>query len=130
MSKITHEKFILSLIKENFLKLEILEDQEIGPDEIHAIAAGYNELVGDNEYVVAIYGYDFATFTRDAMEVAIEHYSDPNRKRVAVISNNLAHMLLVRLYIIWYKPTSQMRLFKSEEAAYNWLEESLNPAFS
>lgn len=123
MPQINHEKFTLTLLKENFIKLEILEDQEIGPEEIGAIVEGYKMLVGDNEYVVAIYGYDFATFTREAMDVAVNKYSNPKRKKVAVISNNLAHIMLVKLYIMWYRPKSQLRLFKSEEAAFKWLEE-------
>lgn len=123
MTTITNEKFTLTLLKPNFIKLEVHEEQEIGPDDIGVIVAGYKELVGDNEYVVAIYGYDFATFTREAMSVAVEKYSSPKRKKVAVISNNLAHIMLVRLYVLWYKPKSELRLFKSEENAFKWLEE-------
>lgn len=130
MKTINHEKFTLTLLKENFIKLEILENQVIEPDDIHFIAVGYKELAGDNEYVVAIYGYDFSTITREAMEVAIEQYETPKRRKVAVITNNLAHILLIRVYILWYKPTSQMRLFKSEEAAYQWLEEAHDPVLS
>lgn len=122
MKTIIHEKFTLSLPKENFIKLEILEDQEIETDDIHAIFAGYAELVGDNEYVVTIYGYDFATLGREAMAVAAEQYANPKRKKVAVITSNLAHILLIRAYNMWYKPVSQIRLFKSEEVAYKWLE--------
>lgn len=123
MKQVKHKKFTLSLLKKNFIKLEILEEQVIEPNDVHAIAAGYKELVGDSEYVVAIYGYDFATITKEAMQIAVENYSDPKKRRLAVITNNLAHILLIRLYMMWYKPKSEIRLFKLEEAAHQWLEE-------
>ena len=125
MTTITHEKFTLTLLKPNLVKLEILEEQVIEPDDIHAIAAGYKELAGDNEYVVAIYGYDFATISKEAMQTAVENYSDPKKKRLAVITDNLAHIILIRLYMMWYKPKTEMRLFKSAEAAHQWLEEAI-----
>lgn len=123
LKQINHEKFTLTLLKPNFIKLEIHEEQTIEPDDIREIAAGYEQLAGDNEYVVAFYGYDFATVTREAMEVAVKEFSNPKRKKSAVITNNLAHIILIRLYILWYKPVSQFRMFKSEEAAFEWLEE-------
>lgn len=123
MKTITSDKFILTLLKENVIKLEILEAQEIEGKDIHEIHEGYIELVGDNEYVVAVYGYDFATITKEAMEVAAKQYSSPKRKKVAVITDNFAHILLIKFFILWNQPKTPVKLFSSEEKAFRWLEE-------
>ena len=123
MKRIENDKFIITLMKKNFIKLEILAGQEIEADDIHEIHKGYQELVGDKEYVVAVYGSDFATISREAMDVAAEYYGNSKRKRVAVITNNLAHILMIRFYILWKNPKTPVQLFKSEQKAFQWLQE-------
>ncbi|TNF48433.1 MAG: hypothetical protein EP305_05540 [Bacteroidetes bacterium] len=123
MKRIENDKFIITLMKKNFIKLEILAGQEIEADDIHEIHKGYQELVGDKEYVVAVYGSDFATISREAMDVAAEYHGNSKRKRVAVITNNLAHILMIRFYILWKNPKTPVQLFKSEQKAFQWLQE-------
>lgn len=123
MQKITKEKFKLTLLKENLIQLEILEEQEIVGEDIYEIHKGYKELVGDKEYCVVVYGYDFASITREAMDVAAKQYASEKRKKVAVITDNFAHILLIRFYILWNNPSTPVKLFNSKEKAFKWLEE-------
>ena len=122
MNKIIHEKFTIKLIKENFLSLEIHQNQVIEADDIHLIYQGYEKLIGENEYVVAVYGNNFSSISAEAREIAASKYASKKRKKVALISNNLDNILIVKFFINWNKPQTPIKIFKSEESAYEWLE--------
>lgn len=122
MKSISHEKFTLKLIKENFISLEIHEGKVIEVEDIHLIYQGYVDLVGDNEYVVAIYGNPFSSISNEAKEIAAKQYRSEKRRKVAMITNNLAHVLIVKFFITWNKPRTRIEIFRNEEKAFEWLE--------
>ena len=122
MKKITHHKFTIELIKENFLSLIIHENEIIEADDIHLIYQGYEQLIGNNEYVVAIYGNAFSSISEEARAIAVSQYASRKRKKVAFISDNLAHIIIIKFFIQWNKPTTPIKMFKSEQKAFDWLE--------
>ena len=126
MNIVSHDKFTIKLIKDNFLSLEIHENEIIEVEDIHLIYQGYDTLVGENEFVVAVYGNHFSSISNEAREVAAKQYASKKRKKVALISNNLAHVLIVRFFITWNKPKTLIKTFKSEEKAFAWLESDMH----
>ncbi|TNE77008.1 MAG: hypothetical protein EP333_01565 [Bacteroidetes bacterium] len=122
MKQVLHDKFTITLVKDNFLILEIHEEQVIDAQAIRLIYEGYEELVGDNEYVVAVYGNAFSSMNDEARKIAATEYYSEKRKKVAFISDNLAHILIVRFYILFNKPRIPVRIFRNQESAYEWLE--------
>ena len=121
MSTILHEKFTLKLIDKNFLSLEIKEGETIEADDIHEIYAGYDQLVGENEYVVAVYANPFSSMSKKAREIAANEYASDKRRKVAFISDNLAHAIIVTFFMRINRPKTKIKIFKKEEAAYAWL---------
>lgn len=122
MGIVSHSKFTIKQINDKLLSLEIHENEIIEADDIHMIYQGYNKLVGDAEYSVAVYGNPFSSISDEAKRIAAEEYSSPKRKKVALISDNLAHVMIVKFFIIWNKPKTPIKIFKSEEKAFTWLE--------
>lgn len=122
MDQIVHEKFTIKRIKGNFLSIEIHEGQTIDAEEIHLIYKGYHDLVGNNEYVVAVYANHFSSISPEAREISAKEYADPKRKKVAMITDNMAHVLMLRFFIAWNKPKTTIKIFRSEENAFEWLE--------
>jgi len=126
MIEVLHEKFTIKLVKENFLALEVYEGQVIEAEDIRAVYKGYETLVGDNDYVVAVYGNPFSSISKEAKEIAVKEYSSAKRKKVAMISDNLSHILIIKFFILWNKPKTPIRIFKDENKAFDWLESSLD----
>ena len=122
MEKVSHDKFIIKRIKDNLLSLEIYENEIIDADDIHLIYQGYDKLVGNKEYVVAVYGNAFSSISDEARTIAAKQYASAKRKKVALISDNLAHVIIVKFFIMWNKPKTSIKVFKSEENAFKWLE--------
>ena len=121
MEKVLHDKFTIKRLKDNFLSLEIHENKVIEADDIHLIYQGYDKLIGDNEYVVAVYANPFSSISGKAQKIAAKQYASEKRKKVAIISDNVAHVLIVRFFIAWNKPKTPIKIFKSEEKAFKWL---------
>lgn len=121
MQIIKHDKFKITLVKNNFVSLEIKEGETIEVDDIHKIYAGYEQLVGENEYVVAVYANPFSSISKKAREIAATKYYSPKRKKVAFISNNLAHVLIMNFFIRINKPKTVIKIFKNEANARSWL---------
>ena len=75
------------------------------------------------EFLVAV---DLSELTEivieEAKKIAAEEYASPKRKKVALISDNLAHVLVIKFFIIWNKPKTPIKIFKSEEKAFQWLK--------
>lgn len=122
MRTVSHDKFTIKLIKDNFLSLEIHENETIEAEEIHLIYKGYHTLIGENEYVVAVYGNHFSSISDEAKEIAAKQYASKKRKKVALITENLAHLIIIKFFISLNKPKTNIKIFKSEEKAFAWLE--------
>ncbi|MFT7614589.1 MAG: hypothetical protein ACI9J3_003571 [Parvicellaceae bacterium] len=122
MERVSHNKFTIELIKDNFLSLLIHENEIIEADDIHLIYQGYAQLIGENEYVVAVYGNPFSSISDEAKEIAATQYASEKRKKVAIISDNLAHVIIVKFFILWNKPKTPIKIFKSDQKAFQWLE--------
>ena len=122
MSFIEHEKFTIKLIDNNFLSLEIKEGETIDTEDIHKIYAGYSRLIGDQEYVVALYANPFSSISKEAREIAAKEYASPKRKKVAFITDNLAHVIVVTFFIKINRPKSDIKIFKNEAKAFEWLK--------
>ena len=121
MEKVLHDKFTIKLIEQNFLTLEIHEHQVIEAEDIHLIYEGYEALIGENQYVVAVYGNPFSSISDEAKQIAAKEYASEKRKKVALISDNLAHNIIVKFFIVLNKPKTPIKIFKSEEKAFAWL---------
>jgi hypothetical protein len=121
MSIIEHDKFTLKEIEPNFLSLEIKEGKTIEAEDIHAIYSGYETLAGENEYVVAMYGNAFSSISKDAREIATSQYASAKRKKVALISDNLSHVILVTFFIKLNGPKTNIKIYKNEANAFSWL---------
>ena len=121
MSPIENKKFTTKLIESNFIALEIAAGEIIDEIDIHDIYASYKELVGENEYVVAVYGNPFSSISKKAREIAADQYASLKRKKVALISKNTAHVLLVTFFIRVNKPKTEIKIFKNESEAFDWL---------
>ena len=119
MSPIENKKFTAKLIESNFIALEITAGEIIDEIDIHDIYASYKELVG--EYVVAVYGNPFSSISKKAREIAADQYASLKRKKVALISKNTAHVLLVTFFIRVNKPKTEIKIFKKESEAFDWL---------
>jgi len=126
MERVLHKKFTIELIKNNFLSLVIHENEIIEAEDIHLIYKGYEQLIGENEYVVAVYSNPFSSISDEAKEIAARQYASEKRKKVAIISDNLAHVIIAKFFILWNKPKTQIKIFKSEQKAFQWLE-SIKP---
>jgi regulator of extracellular matrix RemA (YlzA/DUF370 family) len=122
MESVSHKKFTIKQIRDNLLSLEIHENEIIEAGDIHLIYQGYGQLVGENEYVVAVYGNPFSSISDEAKEIAARQYASGKRKKVAIISNNLAHVIIVKFFILWNKPKTPIKIFKSNQKAFKWLE--------
>ena len=122
MEKILHEKFTIKRLKDNFLSLEIHENEVIEANDIHLIYKGYDRLIGDKEYVVAVYANPFSSISDEEQKIASIQYASEKRKKVALISDSVAHVMIVRFFITWNKPKTPIKIFKSEEKAFRWLE--------
>lgn len=122
MNSIEHSKFILKLVSDGIISLEIKEGEVIEANDIHEIYAGYDRLMGDKEYVVAVYGNPFSSISKEAREIAAQEYENPKRKKVAMITQNLAHVILVKFYITINAPKTTIKIFKSETDAFDWLK--------
>lgn len=118
---IEHHKFTLKLIDTNLLCLEIKEGETIEADDIHEIYAGYKQLVGKNEYAVAIYANPFSSMSKKAREIAANEYASDKRRKVALISDNLAHVIILNFFININRPKTNIKTFKNEAKAYTWL---------
>ena len=118
---IQHNKFTLKVIETNFLSLEIREGETIEGEDIHEIYAGYNRLVGDNEYVVAVYANPFSSMSKQAREIAANEYASAKRKKVAIISDNFAHVIIVTFFMNINTPKTNIKIFKNETKAFAWL---------
>lgn len=122
LKRVSHNKFTIELIKDNFLSIVIHENEIIEADDIHLIYEGYEQLVGDNEYVVVVYGNPFSSISDEAREIAASQYASEKRKKVAIISDNLSHIIIIKFFIFWNKPKTPIKIFKSEQKAFEWLE--------
>lgn len=121
MDKILHDKFTIKRIEDNILSLEVHESEIIDADDIHLIYKGYEQLIGNNEYVVAVYANPFSSISSEAQKIAAKQYASERRKKVALISDNVAHVMIVRFFISVNKPKTPIKVFKSEEKAFKWL---------
>jgi len=121
MSSLKYDKFTVKLIENNFISLEIKEGETIDHHDIHHIYASYHELVGENEYVVAVYANPFSSMSKKAREIAANDYASQKRKKVAFISGNLAHIIIVKFFIRINSPKTNIKIFKSEQEAFEWL---------
>jgi hypothetical protein len=121
MPLIEHNKFSIDLIDNNFISLVIKEGETIEAEDIHEIYAGYKLLVGENDYVVAVYANPFSSMSKKAREIAANEYSSPKRKKVALISNNLSHVIIVSFFINVNRPKTSIKIFKNEADAHAWL---------
>lgn len=122
MKIVEHEKFLIKEVKTNFLTLEIHENEVIEEDEIHLIYQGYKDLVGDNHYVAAVYANPFSSISAKAREIAAKKYASLNMKKVALITTNFAHILLIKMFIKLNKPKTPIQIFRDKKEAYDWLE--------
>ena len=122
MEIVSHDKFTIKLIEDNVLLLEIHENEIIDAEDIHLIYQEYHSLIGENEYVVAVYANPFSSISDEAKKISAEEYASSKRKKVALISNNLAHVLVIKFYVIWNKPKTPIKIFKSEKKAFAWLK--------
>jgi hypothetical protein len=120
---IDRPKFSLKLLEENFVSLEIKEGCIIDVEEIHEINRGYKKLCQDNEYVVIIYGNNFSSFTSEARKVSAKKYFSKKRRKVALVSNNLAHIMVIKFYINFNKPKTNINIFSDRNKAIRWLKE-------
>lgn len=118
---IEHNKFSIKLIDDNFLSLEIKEGETIEAEDIHEIYAAYDRLVGENEYVVALYANPFSSMSKKAREIAANEYFSPKRRKVALISDNLSHIIIVNFFIKINRPKTNIKIFKKEDKAHSWL---------
>ena len=123
MEKIVHIKFTMQLLEENFITLRVKEGQTIEVEDIREVYAGYEKLVGQNDYVVAVYGSPLSSMSKKASELAAKEYASDKRKKVAVISENIANVFIVKLYILLNKPKTNIKIFKKEALAFEWLRE-------
>lgn len=121
MSSLKYDKFTVKLIENNFISLEIKEGETIDHNDVHLIYASYHELVGENEYVVAVYANPFSSMSKKAREIAANEYASQKRKKVAFISGNLAHIIIVKFFIRINSPKTNIKIFKSEQEAFEWL---------
>ena len=122
MAQITHHKFTIKHIEDDILLLEIFENEVIEADDIHLIYQGYDKLIGDREYAVLVHGNPFSSISDEAKEIAANKYASEKRKKVAIIANNLAHVLIVRFFVLWNNPKTPIQIFKSEEKAMEWVK--------
>jgi hypothetical protein len=79
MEIVSHDKFTIKRIKDNFLSLEIHQNETIEADDIHLIYQGYDKLIGDNEYVVAVYANPFSSISDEAQKIASTQYASEKR---------------------------------------------------
>lgn len=123
MSLIESEKFILKLLEPSIISLEIKEGEVINGKDIHKIYAGYNQLVGENEFVVLVFANPFSSISKKASEIAAKEYPSDKRKKVAIVSDNLAQVMLVNFFIRINKPKTPTKVFKNESVALDWLRQ-------
>ena len=118
---IENKKFTVKLIEPNFISLEIKEGETLEGEDMHDIYASYDKLVGENEYVVAVFANPFSSMSKEAREVAANKYASVKRKKVALITDNLAHIIIVKFFIRINKPKTSIKIFKKESDAFEWL---------
>lgn len=124
MQQIDHPKFLMSLLQKNCISLEIKEGEQIDSDDIHAIYTGYDKLIQNEDYVVAVYANPFSSMTKAAREVAATSYYSDRRKKVAFISDNLGHIILIKFFQKINSSKTNLRIFRNEDDAFNWLLDS------
>lgn len=79
--------------------------------------------MGENEYVVAVYANPFSSMSQKAREIAATEYASDKRKKVALISDNLAHVIILTFFININRPKTKIKIFKNEAKAFIWLRE-------
>lgn len=123
--EIKHPKFTLRLLKDNVLYLKIHENQTIEVDDLPALYGGYDVIYPEGDYVVMMYGSPFASISKEARDIAASEYASERRKKIAFISTNIANIMIVRFFCTFYRPKTQIQIFRNEIDALAWLQKDL-----
>lgn len=106
---------------EGILYVEILEYADLDEFTLKEQFEARKKLVGDRDFTVLVDARKNHNATREGREFMAKNHK-PNRKAMAIMTNNLAIKLIVNFYIKINKPKTPTKLFNDIKEAEKWLK--------
>ena len=107
--------------KDGILYVEILEYADLDEKTLTEQFETRNKLIGDREFTVLVDARKNHNATREGREFMAKS-DNPNRKALAIMTNNLAVKLIANFYIKINKPKTPTKLFNDIKEAEKWLK--------
>ncbi len=114
---------LICLDKRGIIHVQYLEGQTIDVKEKIEEKRALQEITKGEKYPILISFGHFVTITKEAKEYSILIEPEQPFLAVAILVENLAYQLMADFYFKFYKPTTEYKVFKSEEKAIEWLIE-------
>lgn len=115
----------LSLLNEQFIRVEVKPNSEIEPFHLEEMLNAYNEMVGEDTK------FNLLTILPEDLYISPETkkvWADPNRSNrkltEACVINGLGLKLIANFVLRFHKPTHNVRYFNTEKQALEWLAQN------
>ncbi len=119
--KVELEKAIISLLKDDVIKIDIKEYSIIDIDDIKKFQEAKKSLIGNAKHFVLFISPKIGTLTKEAREYSASPEVNLNAKAKAVVVPNLAARLVANFFIKTNKPPIIHKAFVNEKEALIWL---------
>ena len=113
---------LVHLREEWFIEMRIKNSVEIDVDDIREQFEAYEKLSLGNPFILIVFPAIENQVTQEALKFSKKLQKNKMIIAQAIITTNLAHRILARMYYAISKPTQPSKLFKNEKNAVKWLK--------
>jgi hypothetical protein len=129
MKKVILPQAELYFISSHILKVDMLNQEELGLDEVKELLDAVFKLANGKPYcMLTDLRRCIGASSNEARQYAADHSMPSNKIADAMITDSLAKKLTANFYIQFNKPKSPTRLFTSEDLAIKWLNNKFRSA--
>jgi len=123
---VSASKFSVTLLEPKIIEIQHFDNVEIEVDDLHEVTDISMKLVNYSPYAVLILPGKFTTFSLEARELGASDKLEGDRVATALVAKSLPYKLIGNFYLQFNKPTSTTKMFKTRDAALDWLREKLS----
>ena len=125
LKKISTKKANFEIIAPGIIEVYFKQDVKIEREDVLEFFRVIQLLSKDKPFCLLVKGKYFIEFGHATGKLGSDFGKIKNRGVIAVVTENLATRLMVRFYMRYFKPNTEVKIFFQENEAIQWLEEVL-----
>ena len=122
MKNIKTAKAEISLLKDNIVRMQILDYTHLEEEDVVEFNHIKKGLVGNNIHKVLLVSGKYTTISKEAREFSGKREIGENRIAKAIVVNSLAQALIANFFVKFQKSQSKVKVFSREDEALLWLK--------